>query len=139
MAALTLYFDGNCPFCATEMARLRQWDRHGALAFVDIAAPSFAPANLGVSAADLDREIHSVNGNGMLLIGIDSVLAAYTLVGKAWLVWPLRIRLLRPPLAVLYRCFARNRYRMSRWLGYRAVPDCRDGFCQVDHSFCRRR
>ena len=137
MAALTLYFDGHCPFCAAEMARLRQWDRYGALAFVDIATPGFDLASLGVSAADLDREIHSVDGNGKLLIGIDSLLAAYTLVGKRWLVLPLTVRPLRPALAALYRSFARNRYRISAWLGYRQMPSCEDGVCGVGNPFLR--
>jgi predicted DCC family thiol-disulfide oxidoreductase YuxK len=30
---LTLYYDGKCPFCTTEMARLAGWDRAGRLAF----------------------------------------------------------------------------------------------------------
>lgn len=137
MAALTLFFDGHCPFCASEMARLQQWDRYGALAFVDIASPHFEPASLGVTAADLDREIHSQDGNGKLLIGIDSLLAAYTLVGKRWLVWPLALRPLRPAFAALYRSFARNRYRISAWLGYRQAPSCADGVCGIGNPLFR--
>ena len=35
--ALTLYYDGRCPFCIAAMRRLRQWDTAGRLAFTDIA------------------------------------------------------------------------------------------------------
>ncbi|OEZ60141.1 hypothetical protein [Duganella sp. HH105] len=43
---------------------------------------------------------------------------------------PLRVRMLRPLLAALYRGFARNRYRISGWLGR---PACADGVCAYKH------
>lgn len=134
-AELTLFYDGNCPFCSAEMARLRNWNRAGRLAFVDIAEPGFDPAFLGVDMAALNRELHSLTAQGKVLVGIDSMLAAYTLAGKSWLVLPLRIRLLRPLLANLYRGFARNRYRFSRWLGYQPVPRCDSGLCRMRNPY----
>ena len=136
--SLTLFFDGKCPFCAAEMTRLRAWDKHGRLGFVDMAQYDFDPSMLGVEMAALDRELHSRTAAGKILVGIDSILAAYTLVGKGWIVLPLRVALLRPMLAWLYRGFARNRYRFSRWLGYKAVPPCQDGSCQMRHPFAGR-
>lgn len=38
---LTLLYDAACPVCALEMDHLRQRNRDGRLAFVDIAAPDF--------------------------------------------------------------------------------------------------
>ncbi|MET3133463.1 putative DCC family thiol-disulfide oxidoreductase YuxK [Oxalobacteraceae bacterium GrIS 1.11] len=128
MIALTLFFDGHCAFCAAEMRSLQRWDRAGKLAFVDIAAPDFSAAILGVEYAALDLALHSLTADGAVLVGIDSILAAYTLVGRAWLVAPLRVRALRPLMAYLYRQFARHRYQISAWLGY--APPCRDGVCQ---------
>lgn len=133
--ALTLYYDGNCPFCSTEMRRLHEWDRDEKLAFVDIAAPSFDPVSLGVDMEELNRELYSRTATGEILVGIDSMLAAYTLVGKGWLVFPLRLKLLRPLLANLYRKFARNRYRMSRLLGYGSAIQCNEGVCHRNHPF----
>lgn len=126
---LELFYDGHCPFCAAEMRRLGEWDRDGRLAFVDIAQPDFDCTPLGVDMAALDREVHGRTADGRLLVGIDCIFAAYSLVGFRWLVWPLRVPFLRPGLAVLYRGFARNRYRFSRWLGYRDMPACDDGVC----------
>jgi predicted DCC family thiol-disulfide oxidoreductase YuxK len=130
---LTLYYDGNCPFCAAEMARLRRWDSAGYLEFIDIAAPGFDAAVLGVEMADLQRELHSLAVSGELLVGIDSMLAAYTLVGRGYLVWPLRVRPLRPLLRTLYRWFARNRYQASAWLGYRPAVRGDDRSCDSEH------
>jgi predicted DCC family thiol-disulfide oxidoreductase YuxK len=135
---LTVYFDGNCPFCAAEMARLRNWNHAGRLGFVDIAEPGFDPAVLGVTMADLDRELHSRTAEGTVLVGIDSMLRAYTLVGKAWMVLPLRVRPLRPMLAWLYRNFARNRYRFSALMGYKPVQRCDGTVCRPGNPFLPR-
>lgn len=136
---LTLYYDGNCPFCLAEMRRLMRWNSAGRLDFVDISTPDFDPAPLGVDMAALDRELHSRTADGRLLVGTDSMLAAYTLAGRAWLVLPLRVRILRPLLAGLYRSFARNRYRFSRWMGYKPAAHCAGGVCQPVNPFFRGR
>ena len=131
MSALTLYYDGKCPFCAHEMKRLGGWDRAGRLVFVDIMQPGFDPAHLNASTKDLDRQLYSQTAEGKVLIGVDSMLAAYTLVGRGYMVWPLRVPLLRDVLSYLYRLFARNRYKMSALLGYQA-PVCEDGVCAIN-------
>ncbi len=136
---LTIYYDGNCPFCSAEMQRLRSWNTAGRLAFIDISVLGFDPAPLGVDMAALDRELHSMTAAGQLLVGIDSLLAAYTLAGRAWRVLPLRAPLLRPVLASAYRWFARNRYRFSRWMGYKPVAKCEHGACQPVNPFFRGR
>ncbi|MES2324007.1 MAG: DUF393 domain-containing protein [Pseudomonadota bacterium] len=131
-AQLTLYYDGLCPFCRAEMARLRGWDKSHRLAFVDIALPGFDPAFLGAGMAELNREMFSRTSQGAILVGTASILAAYALVGRTWLVWPLRVPVLRSVLSCLYRLFARHRYTMSRLLGYRSAPACTDGACKRD-------
>jgi predicted DCC family thiol-disulfide oxidoreductase YuxK len=136
---LTLYYDGNCPFCLAEMKRMASWNHAGYLAFIDIATPGFDPALLGTDMAALNLQLHSQTADGTLLVGIDSMLAAYPLVGKGWMVWPLRVGWLRPLLGYLYRQFARNRYRISAWLGYRPVVRCEAGVCQVGNPFLRER
>jgi predicted DCC family thiol-disulfide oxidoreductase YuxK len=135
---LTLYYDGKCPFCAAEMARLARWDRAGKLAFVDITRAGFDPASLGASMADLNRQMYSLTAQGKVLVGVDSMLAAYPLAGRGALVWPLRVPLLRTLLAWLYRGFARKRYTMSALLGYKTAQ-CTDGICDIGNPFLRDR
>ncbi|GHD65816.1 thiol-disulfide oxidoreductase DCC family protein [Jeongeupia chitinilytica] len=137
MTTLTLYYDGLCPFCAAEMQRLHRWDRGGQLGFVDISQAGFDPAELGVDMAALGRELHGRDANGRMLVGIDTMLAAYTLVGRGWLVAPLRVAVFRPHLARWYRRFARNRYRISRWLGYRPITRCDGDRCEIGNPFLR--
>jgi predicted DCC family thiol-disulfide oxidoreductase YuxK len=135
---LTLYYDGLCPFCVRSMRQLRTWDAAGKLAFVDIAAPGFDPSVLGVDMAALNREVHGRTREGEVLVGIDTMLAAYTLAGRGWLVWPLRVRLLRPALARAYRWFARHRYAISRRLGYRLPAACDCDACAIGNPFLKR-
>lgn len=115
--SLTLYIDGNCPLCVAEVKRLREWDRQGKLAFVDIAQPCFDPSALGVELAELNRQIHAWTADGRCLVGIDTMVAAYTQVGKGWMVAPLRVRMLRPFFRAAYSVFARHRMLLSRWAG----------------------
>ena len=132
---LTLFYDGNCPFCLTEMRRLRQWNHAGKLEFIDINTPEFDPKILGVTMEDLDRQLHSQAQDGRVLIGIDSIFLAYTLIDKAWLVFPLRVRFLRPAMSYLYRKFARHRYQFSALLGYKKSAHCDGSSCKLRHPF----
>jgi predicted DCC family thiol-disulfide oxidoreductase YuxK len=137
-AVLTLYFDGRCPFCVKSMHQLTAWNTAGHLAFVDIAAPGFEPSPLRVDMAALNRELHGRTREGKVIAGIDTMLAAYTLVGRGWLVWPLRVRLLRPALAASYRWFARHRYAISKRLGYRLPVACDGDTCAIGNPFLKR-
>lgn len=139
--ALTLYYDGKCAFCTTEMGRLARWDRacDGVLAFVDVSRPGFDPAHLHASMADLNARMHALTGDGRVLAGIDAMLAAYTLAGRGYLVWPLRVPGLRALLSWLYLAFARKRYTMSRLLGYKLPAACEEGVCQPGNPFLSGR
>jgi predicted DCC family thiol-disulfide oxidoreductase YuxK len=137
--ALTLYYDGKCPFCLAEMTRLARWDRarDGVLAFTDIAQPGFDPSHLGAGMADLNAQLYALGRDGRVLVGVDSMLAAYTLAGRGYLVWPLRVPLLRGLLSFLYRAFARHRYTMSRVLGYKSA--CTGDVCTPGNPFLTKR
>ncbi|AXA93861.1 thiol-disulfide oxidoreductase DCC family protein [Massilia sp. YMA4] len=131
--ALTIYFDGACAFCRAEVNALRGRDRRGALAFIDIAAPGFSEFPPGADMAALQAQLHSVTRDGRVLRGLDSMQAAYALVGLGWMVLPLRVRMLRPPLEWAYVQFARHRYRISRLLGLSSpapAPQCDDNVCR---------
>ncbi|MGQ5523509.1 thiol-disulfide oxidoreductase DCC family protein [Chitinimonas sp. PSY-7] len=125
--ALTLFFDSRCPLCSAEMRRLERWDKHGRLAYIDMHGEGFDAADYGTTLAAMDAELHGLDVDGRLLVGIDAIAAAYSAVGFAWLVWPLKLALTKPLWRKTYRWFARNRYRASRLLGYR----CPDGVCDL--------
>lgn len=129
-AELTIYFDGACAFCTAEVRALRGRDRRGALAFVDIAAPGFDAFPRGTDMPALQAQLHAVTRDGRVVKGLDSMQAAYALVGLGWVVLPLRVRALRPPLEWAYGQFARHRYRISRFLGLSSpAPQCDGNVC----------
>jgi predicted DCC family thiol-disulfide oxidoreductase YuxK len=135
---LTLYFDGCCAFCAHEMARLKAWNQRGRLAFVDISTLDFKLEGPSPTLLELDREMHALDRSGRWLVGIDAIIASYQLLGRGYLVWPLRLRPLRPLFISLYRTFARHRYRISRLLGVNA-PACESDRCTARHPFFSSR
>ncbi|QGZ40983.1 putative DCC family thiol-disulfide oxidoreductase YuxK [Pseudoduganella flava] len=136
---LTLYYDGACPFCAAEAAALKRRDARGALAFIDIAAPDFRDCPPGTDLAALNARLHAVTRDGRLLQGLDSMQAAYTLVGLGWAVLLLRVRALRPALDWAYLRFARHRQRMSRWLGLAPAPRCDGTVCRPGGLYLKER
>ncbi|MCA7925450.1 DUF393 domain-containing protein [Burkholderia cenocepacia] len=131
---LVLYFDGRCPLCVAEIRRLGEHDVRHRLAFVDIAEPGFDPAPLGVDLPALNRELHARLPDGRMLTGIDSILAAHTLLGRRGLVRLLRVPAMRAVFASLYRRLAGNRQAVSRWLGYRAEACCEGGTCSIGRN-----
>jgi predicted DCC family thiol-disulfide oxidoreductase YuxK len=133
--ALTLYFDGHCLFCVAQVHRMQRWNDARRVAFIDIAQAGFDPSTLGVDMAALNRESHGKTCDRDILAGLDCMLAAYTLLGRGWMVWPLRLQPLRPILALLYRGFARHRYRISKRLGMRVPVQCDGKRCDIGNPF----
>ena len=121
---LTVFYDGSCALCATEMTALQKLDRDGRLELVDCSAPDFDDAGLGVSRAAMMSRIHARDADGRWLSGIDVFEATY---GAAGLDFASRVwgnPLLRPLWELLYPRIADNRQLLSR-LGFtRLVQWC---------------
>jgi predicted DCC family thiol-disulfide oxidoreductase YuxK len=120
--SLTLYFDCGCPTGMAAVRLLRSWDQHGRLRFIDIKQPDFDPTSLGVSFDELASLPHGWTADGRCVTGVDSIVAACTLVGKGRWVMPLRMPVARPAFRIIYRSLARNRQRIFRWFGLKPRP-----------------
>ena len=113
--ALELFYDGDCPLCAREIAGLRRLDRgRGRIAFVDIAADDFDAGSYGADYASLMARIHARLPDGEWIEGMEVFRRAYGAVGLGWLLAPTRWPGLRRLADAAYRVFARNRLR---WTG----------------------
>lgn len=123
MTRLTLFYDGRCPLCVAEMARLASLDRHGALAFEDINAADFSRRFPTIDPVAANRVLHGWDENQQLLLGLDVSCRAWQVVGHHRWMAALRWPLLRPLADVGYRIFARNRYFFSRLLSGQARCD----------------
>lgn len=93
-AELTVLFDGACPLCCREVRLLRRRDQqhNGSsprLAFVDIDAADYTPANFG--GIDYRRamgRIHAIRADGTVVSDLAVFRQAYALVGLGWLLAP---------------------------------------------------
>ena len=132
---LTLFFDGLCPVCRTEMAALRQRDSAHRLRFEDVRADGFSVPE----GTTLDRMLTSLHGRtagDRLVAGVETLRLAYRSVGLGWLVAPTGWPLLRGASERAYLWFARHRFAMPAWLGLAAFGQrsrrahCTDSTCK---------
>lgn len=122
----TLLYDGHCPLCSREIRWLRSRDQTAAIKFQDIHEPDFKD-HTPLPLATLMAQIHGIDHNGRLLVGIDVFEVVYRLVGLNFLAAPLSWRLTRPIMKMLYWAFAKYRPMLSVFSG---KPSCHDGRCQ---------
>jgi len=120
---LDVFYDGDCPICVREIDMLRGLDRRHAIGFVDIAAPDFDPAVVGVSMERLMDRIHARLPDGELIEGVEVFRRLYAAVGLRPLVAMTRLPGISHLLGAGYEVFARNRLRLT--------GRCDDGQCAV--------
>lgn len=93
-AQLTLLYDGACPLCLREVSFLRRRDQRlhpqaPALAFVDINADDYSPANYGgISYRQAMGRIHALTADGDVLRDVAVFRAAYRMIDLGWLYAP---------------------------------------------------
>lgn len=123
----TLLYDGHCPLCSREINWLRSRDHNQSIKFQDIHDPVFKEQ----SPLPIDRlmaEIHGIDRDGRLLVGIDVFAVVYRLVGLNFLAAPLCWPLSRPLMKILYWVFAHSRPLLSV---FSTNKYCHDGNCKV--------
>lgn len=148
----TLFYDAACPVCSLEMDHLRERDRAGRLAFVDISAPGFDPMPFGATLAEMDAEIHALLPDGRVIRGVPVLRLAYDAVGLGWAMSFTGWAPWRGAFDAAYRTFARHRRPISRAAaplidGIRALrarriasrmQRCSAGACDLDAADDRR-
>ncbi|MFT7286763.1 MAG: putative DCC family thiol-disulfide oxidoreductase YuxK [Halieaceae bacterium] len=115
----TLFYDGQCPLCANEIAELKR-SRGDALNIVDIHSLS---ADSGPDQDTLLRTLHLQRADGQWLRGADANVAAWEGTSKAGLLRILRGPLIRYAVDMAYALWARWRYRRLYGSGFNAEHD----------------
>ncbi len=122
---LTVWYDGACPICSTEMQALKQADVEDAIEFIDAhdasVATDMALCADGVCAADLMTTLHVRDAMGQWHHGVDGIALLYATVGMPWVAALFGSRFSRPVSSRLYPWVVRHRYQLTRWLGW-ALP-----------------
>ena len=70
---MTVWYDGDCPVCSTEIALMRRIDRNRALEFVDLSLPGACPTDRAVRLARL----HAQARGGPLVSGAAAFVAMW--------------------------------------------------------------
>jgi predicted DCC family thiol-disulfide oxidoreductase YuxK len=123
---LEMFFDGDCPLCAKEVAWIRWLDRRGRIRFTDIADPNFDPSAYGKSFEDFMSQMHARRSDGVWVTGVEVFRQLYSLVGFRWLVAPTRLPGVSWVLDCGYTLLAHNRLRLT--------GRCARGSCQVPRA-----
>lgn len=108
-----VFFDGDCPLCAREIAFLRARDRSNRIRFTDIAAPGFEPEALGLDRDALMARIHGRLPDGSTIEGVEVFRRLYTAIGLGPVVALTRLPGLRALLDAAYATFAANRLKLT--------------------------
>ena len=127
---ITVFYDGACVVCSTEIEHYRRRDHHGRLILVDISAPDFQPGPYTLTLQTFMYELHAIDRTGKIYTGIEAFWAIWqafptsTLLGL--LGTALHLPLINPLTRLCYRGFARIR----KYLPKRGA-DCRNGTCRI--------
>jgi len=113
---LIIFFDGGCPLCVKEMRHLRKLDEKRQITFENITETDFNQRYPAVDVTKANQYLHGQVSSGEMIYGLDVTHAAWSLVGKGWVIAPLRWPVIRCFADKAYLFFARNRNRISKAL-----------------------
>ena len=88
--SLTVFYDGACSVCRREIERFRRRDKAGLLTLIDIAAPTFDPAQYGLELQVFMKKLHVRDAAGNFHTGVDALT-------RLWAIMP------QPELHLLFR------------------------------------
>ncbi|MBL8521200.1 MAG: DUF393 domain-containing protein [Betaproteobacteria bacterium] len=139
---LTIFYDGSCRLCASEVANLAARAPKGQILLVDCSAADFDDEALPLSRRQLMGFIHARDTHGRWLSGVDVFVAAYRAAGMAWVARILAHPRLKPLWDRCYPWVVRHRqhlsmlgaHRVLRFLAHRAARapaarTCASGRC----------
>ena len=137
---LTIFYDGHCPMCATEMKHLKNYDTDNLINLVDIHQKDFEVLYPTVNSVDAMRILHG-HYNQQLLLGLEVTHRAWTLVGKGFWVAPLNWPVFKTLSHWIYLAIAKYRHQISAFIAKAfgiKVADCISGTCHdnstnIDH------
>lgn len=105
----TLFYDGQCPLCAREIATLRRLES-GHLAFADVHTQNNSADRLPTREALL-RRLHLLTGDGCWLVGLEATVRAWSHTRLGFVFRPLLWPLVYPLASRIYCNWADRRYK----------------------------
>ncbi len=129
---LTVFYDGACIVCATEIEHYLKKDHGEKLVAIDISSHDFDPVPYQISLADFMQQLHAIDQDGQVFKGIDSFWAIwqafppstiYGIMGRA-----IQLSLLNRFARIAYWLFARIRTYLPK------RNQCDSGTCSIHHK-----
>ncbi|XP_063064592.1 uncharacterized protein LOC134456895 [Engraulis encrasicolus] len=127
-AGVRALYDGECPVCVKEIQMLQflQKNRREKVEFVDISLEGYDEAKYGgISYERAMEEMHVIDENDQVHVGVPAFNVMYSAVGLGWLGSLISLPLIRPVTDCAYAIFAKNRLR---WTG--RGDECTTGRCE---------
>ncbi|MGL4768322.1 MAG: thiol-disulfide oxidoreductase DCC family protein [Formosimonas sp.] len=141
---LTIYYDGACQLCDSEMTNLKLRNVEQKLRFVDISKVGAAGLPAGLSWDEAMRLIQAQRADGRIIHSVEVFRMAYEAVGLGWATNWTRLPVLGALVDKLYPWVARNRNRFPRVVTHvlfgkalrraatkAAARRCDDGVCEL--------
>ena len=117
--SLTIFYDSYCPLCVKEMRHLKKLDGGKKLNLVDVHNASFSNTYPEISPQAALTKLHGYlfqQQEKHLITGLDVTYHAWRMVGRGWLIAPLRWPVIRWFSDRAYLWFARHRNTISEKL-----------------------
>lgn len=127
---LRLFYDGACSVCAAEVEHYGRMDREERLILVDISAPDFDPAPLGITMDELMYQMHVIDRSGTVYRNVEAFWAIWQAFPASTLLGLLGALITLPVVNPLARLCYRGFARIRRYLPKRDAA-CTTGSCRI--------
>ena len=129
---LTIFYDGFCPLCLSEMRELKTLDTQQQLNLENIHADDFSERYPHIDPIEADRILHGQLANGQVIQGLEVTCMAWKLVGKHKWMQALRWPVIRIFADLGYKFFAKYRHPISSFVtGKPRCTSCEKGQCDL--------
>lgn len=129
---LTIFYDGFCPLCLSEMRELKTLDTQQQLNLENIHADDFSERYPHIDPVEADRILHGQLANGQVIQGLEVTCMAWKLVGKHKWMQALRWPVIRIFADLGYKFFAKYRHPISSFVtGKPRCTSCEKGQCDL--------
>jgi len=130
---LRVFYDGSCSVCASEIEYYGRKDRDGRLVLVDISAPDFDPAPLGITRIELMYQMHAIDQRGTVYRNVEAFWAMWQAFPASTVLGFLGTLINMPVINSIarlgYRVFARFRKYLPK-----RHDACVTGSCRIDRG-----
>ncbi|ABB30427.1 putative thiol-disulfide oxidoreductase DCC [Geobacter metallireducens RCH3] len=127
---LSVFYDGSCSVCATEMEAYMRKEHGGRLLFVDISAPSFDPTPYGITLDAFMYQMHAIDRTGRVYLSVEAFWAIWQAFPASTLYGFLGALVMLPGVNLLARAGYRGFARIRKYLPRRRET-CAGGSCRI--------